>query len=447
MADAATDRPSRWTTMTRNLTASGTLMAMLSTLSCGGSEMDFGSGGSIAGSAGSTSASGNTSASGSTTASGSTSASGGGAGVGSSGTAGGGSGGVSMGVGGASGGLDAGNVGAGGTTGTGGATGDASGDVPGDVSADTYFDRSGDAGAGAAPDSDAERPTDAAPDLASSDATTSDASAPTDEDNGARDVGSAPTDEAVDDGTGADATPEAASDAGAPLLVNDSYGTFQSWVCQLVTRPFRVTNAGDGPTGPLLVTLSGSTTFSLGRDDCTGVALAPGASCLMEADFMSEVPTLGIAYSGTIEFVGNPGNMTFFLQGDAQLSSHLSVPSGGYGSVAVGDASPIEKLYIYPSPFTTLLGTFVSLYGDRDDFEITDDTCLAGIREPDGSCYVAVRFRPKSVGAKNVTLDVIGRFGCGTHFYDAHDQGTLSGTGTEPPDGGAESDAAGDAGP
>jgi hypothetical protein len=74
--------------------------------------------------------------------------------------------------------------------------------------------------------------------------------------------------------------------------------------------------------------------------------------------------------------------MTVFLFGHAQLSSHLSVPFRGYGSVAVGDASPIENLYIYPSPGTTLRETLVTLYGDRDDFEVTDDTCLAGIQAP-----------------------------------------------------------------
>jgi len=253
----------------------------------------------------------------------------------------------------------------------------------------------------------------------------------------------------VDDGPSADAMPEAASETGAPLLVNDVPGAilFNAWVCQFVTQPFVVTNAGDGPTGPLILIASDSATFPLTVNDCSAVALAAGSSCSMEVGFRTEVPTINADYPGTIDFVGNPGMTRVLLFGHAQLLSHLSVPSRGYGSVAVGEASPIEKLYIYPSPFTTLRGTSVTLYGDRDDFEVTDDTCLAGVREPDGSCYVAVRFTPKSVGAKNVTLDAIGSFGCGTHWYNAHDQGTLFGAGTEPPDAGAESDAGGDAGP
>jgi hypothetical protein len=102
----------------------------------------------------------------------------------------------------------------------------------------------------------------------------------------------APIAEAVDDGPGADATPEAASDAGAPLLVNDVPGAllFNAWVCQFVTKPFVVTNAGDGPTGPLILVPSDSATFPLTRNDCGGVALAAGASCLMEVGFRTEVP-------------------------------------------------------------------------------------------------------------------------------------------------------------
>jgi hypothetical protein len=230
----------------------------------------------------------------------------------------------------------------------------------------------------------------------------------------------------------------------APMLVNNGFGTiiFPAFICQLVTKPLLVTNAGVGPSGPLMVTLSGSTTFSLGRDDCTGVALAPGASCSIEVNFMSEIPTFPEA-NGALEIVGNPGNTSVLLLGSARaVLPHLSVGSHNFGSVAVGDVSPRAKIPVTPS-FGTLFSASASVSGDRD-FDVTGATC-----DPDGSCYFDVGFRPISVGPKSATLQAFGTFGCGTHLSSALAERFVSGTGTEPTstDGGAESDAAGDAGP
>jgi hypothetical protein len=190
-----------------------------------------------------------------------------------------------------------------------------------------------------------------------------------------------------------------------------------------------------------MVTLSGSTTFSLGRDDCTGVALAPGASCSIQINFFSETPTFPDS-NGAIEIIGNPGNTGVLLLGHvAAAVPHLSVGSHDFGSVAVGE-SLRAKIPVTPS-FGTLFGASASPSGDRD-FDVALVTC-----DPDGSCYFDVGFRPISVGPKSATLQAVGTFGCGTHLSSALGEGFVSGTGIEPTstDGGAESDAAGDAGP
>jgi len=233
----------------------------------------------------------------------------------------------------------------------------------------------------------------------------------------------------------------------APMLVNNGFGTikFPAFICQVVTNSLLVTNAGVGPSGPLVVTLSGSTTFSLGRDDCTGLALAPGASCSIEVNFTSEIPTFPEA-NGALEIVGNPGNTSVLLLGSVRaVVPHLLFGSYGFGSVAVGDISPIAKIPVFSS-FGPLLGANASIGVDLD-FDLTNPNC---IRDPDGSCNFWVRFRPTSVGAKSATLQGVGSFGCGTHVSSALSEGGfVTGTGIEPTstDGGPESDAAGDAGP
>lgn len=84
------------------------------------------------------------------------------------------------------------------------------------------------------------------------------------------------------------------------------------------THSFTLTNSGDGTSGALTSSLTGSNALSIGNDTCTGATLAPGGTCSVTVAY---VPTQGGTDSGTLA----AGGATASLSGTGAAAAPLTV--------------------------------------------------------------------------------------------------------------------------
>jgi hypothetical protein len=99
------------------------------------------------------------------------------------------------------------------------------------------------------------------------------------------------------------------------------------------TRVFELENMGDGPTGELTVTLTGSTAFDIDTDSCSGETLAPGESCEVGVTFE---PVAAAAVSGELEIGDGDQSVSASLEGSGAWPLQLIVSKSGE---ALGDGN------------------------------------------------------------------------------------------------------------
>jgi hypothetical protein len=172
---------------------------------------------------------------------------------------------------------------------------------------------------------------------------------------------------------------------------------------------FTVTNPGGAPTAALAVALSGSDAvqFQLGADTCTGMALAAGATCTVEA---THEPMAAGTHTTNLTVTGGPSMASASLNGTAVDAAGLVLlpTAQDFGSVATGSSSADATFTLrntggMPTPAAvanTLSGANAS------EFQIVSSTC-AGAPLPGGAtCNIVVRFNAASAGAKTASLDI-----------------------------------------
>jgi hypothetical protein len=174
--------------------------------------------------------------------------------------------------------------------------------------------------------------------------------------------------------------------------------------------PFMVSNTGEGTSGPISVTLSGTmmSDFKLGVDGCTGTSLMKGGSCTVNAHFAPNGAYRGLE-NATMTVGATPGgSVPVTLSGitlvPAQLQ--LSGPSAPqWTNAGVGNAAG-------PLTFT------VSNVGDQPTGAIAfnlstvsqpfyfprmpANTCSAALN-PGSSCMFEVNFTPQTAAGSGVT--------------------------------------------
>jgi hypothetical protein len=177
---------------------------------------------------------------------------------------------------------------------------------------------------------------------------------------------------------------------------------------------FTVTNTGNAGLAISSVAVAGTdlSQFTInpapGTNTCTGVSVAPGASCTVQARF---TPTSVGAKTAVLRFAdnatGSPHEVELSGTGTPVPAPVFSVSptSRTFGSVDVGAGSGFQSFTVTNTGTAALSISTVDVAGaDPSEFAINPDpgtdTCSGVSVAPGGSCSVQVRFEPASVGAK-----------------------------------------------
>jgi hypothetical protein len=174
-------------------------------------------------------------------------------------------------------------------------------------------------------------------------------------------------------------------------------------------RAVTFTNPGDVATGPIGLALGGpgSPEYRIESDPCSGVPLAPRASCTAMVVFRPTVP--GDAGPAALAAAGAPGGSTSAAlsgRGSQPPGLRLDPPDHDLGSVAVGQFA--DFIFTASNSGGGPSGALgVSLAGpDLGDFSILADGCSGQILAPGATCQVSLRFSPHAPGGRSVGATV-----------------------------------------
>ena len=173
---------------------------------------------------------------------------------------------------------------------------------------------------------------------------------------------------------------------------------------------FTVTNTGGAATGALVVAIAGvnASSFMLGADTCTGVALAPGATCTATVVF-APMTVFGAA-TAALTIAGMPGGtLSATLDGAGIATADLVVApaSADFGAVTPGSSSGNTTFTIANPSGTATAPLAVALGGTNPaDFTKIADTCTGNAIAAGQTCAISVRFAPMAPGAKSASLTV-----------------------------------------
>jgi hypothetical protein len=181
-----------------------------------------------------------------------------------------------------------------------------------------------------------------------------------------------------------------------------------------------VTNTGDLPVGFYIAIVSGGDvgSFHLLEEDCTSNVFAgsprifePGESCVAKVAF--EPTDVGAVVATISFFGGGEGAFQVPIEGDG-VAPRLSLSPGSrdFGTVAVGDAGPVQTFQLRNESGEAQAIDSVTLTGpDLGEFQVRSDECSEAVLDPSASCAVAVRFHPESSGTQTATLRLRGAGG------------------------------------
>lgn len=164
-------------------------------------------------------------------------------------------------------------------------------------------------------------------------------------------------------------------------------------------------NAGTATLPPIAFSFGGESPgeYHLAQDHCTGVQLAPQATCTVDVVY---VPT-SVMMPGAAILIGTAGNTTELdLRATPEAATMLSISPVTYDFGTVGPASS-------PSiPFTvtnigTVTATAIGTMIYNTEFVVTSSTCAAPLA-PGASCTIYVQLRPTATGPDGGGMEVFG---------------------------------------
>ena len=184
-------------------------------------------------------------------------------------------------------------------------------------------------------------------------------------------------------------------------------------------KTFSVTNDGDFASG-VIATSFGTAPFEVvaGSDDCTGITLAPGASC--EFDMVFKPTVRGVEESQVSAQASPGGTVTGAIDGDGLAPASLAISdstgpnptSWNFGNAVIGGSATAHTYDItnQGDADTGVLAPSLT-GGSSTDFVITGGTCTTGnvVLEGGETCTVTANFAPQGTrGPKATNLQVAG---------------------------------------
>jgi hypothetical protein len=183
-----------------------------------------------------------------------------------------------------------------------------------------------------------------------------------------------------------------------------------------------LTNDGNTTLRVSSATLTGSSSFSLAANSCSGATLAAGATCTVQLGF---APANVGTFNATLSFsddASNPQTVTIGGSGVMPAVS-LSASSLAFGNQVVGTRSANQSVVVTNSGTGTLNAGTATVGAP---FAIVSDTCSSGAVAPGSSCTIQLAFTPTATGPASGTLSIPDDASGSPHTV------ALSGTGVQP---------------
>jgi len=197
------------------------------------------------------------------------------------------------------------------------------------------------------------------------------------------------------------------------------------------TQAFTVTNTGSLLTGPLTVNPPNEPSFAVAENAC-GTTLMPGAMCSISVRFKPSTsgPHVGVL---EVEDKANSIKVTATLSGTGIKGAHITLnPPTTFPDTAVG--LQVSRLFTLVNSGEEPTGTISIIpAGDEGDFTLDSGGCakpLPGAQSGQTtSCSFKLTFAPKTVGTKNLSVQISASPG-GDAAFDISANATLQPTTT-----------------
>lgn len=204
----------------------------------------------------------------------------------------------------------------------------------------------------------------------------------------------------------ADSTSSLTSVSASPTAVtfaDQAVGTTSA--AQIIT----LTNTGNVSLSVTSIQVSGDFTKS---DDCTGVDVAPAASCSIQVKF---APNRTGSLTGQVVVSANiaGGQLNVSLAGNGLPPDRviLAPSSLDFGSTAVGSRSPVLPAQAVNNGTTAVSITSLSISGP---FVIVTNSCGTSTLPAQYSCQIQLAFAPTQAGSATGTLTMVDEAGTQT---------------------------------
>ncbi len=169
-----------------------------------------------------------------------------------------------------------------------------------------------------------------------------------------------------------------------------------------------VSNDGGVASGALTATLAGGNAaeVSIGTDTCSGVALAPAATCTVALTLR---PTSAGVKAAMLTVAGTPGGSVVTMlagRGLTPAALGLTPTSQDFGTTVTNAQS--EATFVVRNGGEVATGMVMVTLGGANaaEFSLPTDNCSGAALAPAATCSVTVRFLPTTMGAKAATLRV-----------------------------------------
>lgn len=174
-----------------------------------------------------------------------------------------------------------------------------------------------------------------------------------------------------------------------------------------VVRAVTVTNAGDDALDISPALLTGSSSFSITSDDCSGMTIAASDSCSINLRF---APGVVGAASGTLTIASDapssPDVVDLIGNGVSEAIG-ISPASLSFGDRRVGTQTASQVVTVRNQGTTAITLGVASISGSAAmDFVITSDGCSSLALAGGTDCTLSLAFLPSSPGGRSATLAV-----------------------------------------
>ncbi|MBK9030400.1 MAG: choice-of-anchor D domain-containing protein [Myxococcales bacterium] len=180
----------------------------------------------------------------------------------------------------------------------------------------------------------------------------------------------------------------------APLDFGDVVET------QAAIMPVMVRNGGGAASSALTVTVTGAayTLVAGASDTCTGMTLAPAATCTFEVRFAPSAPGAAAGVASAMATSGGMVSINLTGVGTASLTAPATI---AFGSLATTTTASMDITVTNAGAGTS--GT-IATAAPAAPFSITADTCAAATVPAAGTCTISVEFAPTATGDATGTI-------------------------------------------